>query len=202
MHVAKKIAILIAEPNRFLRHAVGSAVKRYKDFAVTTWSVASDDCPSRPDVVLMRCHSLEVVGRVKQRLPDSKIVAIDCDPEQMDFLECIRMGVTAFVLRDEDACILAKAIQAAAAEEPTIPCAILSALCRQIQTHGRTNRLINADLTPREREIVQLLVDGRSNKAIAGELNISEQTVKTHVHNILQKNGWSRRLDLMSSARS
>jgi DNA-binding NarL/FixJ family response regulator len=202
MDVAKKIAVLIAEPNHFLRYAVASAVKGYNTFAVTTWSVDPQaDFPNNPDVVVMRCHSLEAVGRLKRRLPRSKIVAVDCDPEQMDLLECVRMGITAFVLRDEDdEGVLAKAIQATAAGEPRIPSAILSALCRQIQLHGRTISLTNADLTAREREIVQLLVNGRSNKEIASELNISEQTAKTHVHNILQKNGWRKRLDLMNRA--
>jgi DNA-binding NarL/FixJ family response regulator len=148
----------------------------------------------RPDVILMDLvmPTLDGVGAMRvlrERVPDARVVVLTSFLEDERLLPAIQAGAAGYLLKNAEPSELARAIRAAhdgeAIIDPTVAARLVSAI-----SDGPAGDAGGYDsLTRREREVLELIARGRSNKRIALELGIAEKTVKTHVGHVLAKLG-------------
>lgn len=157
------------------------------------------------DVVLMdspRTHDCGLQGllSVQKLYPDVQIILIGMDEDEALFLEVVRAGVAGYLLSDASAADVIAAIRAVAQGEAVCPPRLCRTLFRSLANKepSPSRAAPNGDfgLTRRQRELVPMIARGLSNKEIASQLNLSEQTVKNHIHRMLQKVGAERRIDV------
>ncbi|WP_367140529.1 MULTISPECIES: response regulator [Streptomyces] len=145
----------------------------------------------RPDVVLMDVKmpgmdGIEALRRLRELENPARVLIVTSFTEQRTVIPALRAGAAGYVYKDVDPDALAGAIRSVHAGHVLLQPEVAGALLSQDETggggHGRGNAL-----TEREREVLALIADGRSNREIARALVLSEKTVKTHVSNILMK---------------
>jgi DNA-binding NarL/FixJ family response regulator len=148
----------------------------------------------RPDVILMdlvmpRLDGVGAMRGLRARLPDARVIVLTSFLDDERLLPAIQAGAAGYLLKDVEPAELARAIRAANAGEAIIDPSVAARLVRAIADGVRPAGEELERLTPREREVLELLAQGRSNKRIAFELGISEKTVKTHVGHLFEKLG-------------
>ena len=144
----------------------------------------------RPDVVLMDLlmpvmDGIAATAVIRRELPDTEVVALTSVLEDTSVVEAVRAGAIGYLLKDTEAHELRRAIKAAAAGQVQLAPAAVARLMREVRTPEESREA----LTERETDVLRLLAQGESNREIAQQLSIGEQTVKTHVSHILDKLG-------------
>src|SRR3712207_1843964 len=142
-----------------------------------------------PDVVLMDLLMPEMDGIsattvIRAEVPDVEVVALTSVLEDSSVVGAVRAGAIGYLLKDTQADELCRAIKAAAAGQVQLSPQAAARLMREVRAPESPEAL-----TERETEVLRLLAQGRANKEIAQRMHIGEQTVKTHVSNILAKLG-------------
>jgi DNA-binding NarL/FixJ family response regulator len=125
-------------------------------------------------------------------------------PVKSEILGLVKEGVSGFVLKDASISDFVASIRAVAAGQRAFPTSLTDSLLSQIAENAAQKGWVDiADvkMTTREREIVDLIADGLSNKEIATKLSIATDTVKSHVHNILEKLSLRSRVEVAVRAR-
>jgi DNA-binding NarL/FixJ family response regulator len=136
------------------------------------------------------------VATLQTAIPGVRIAMLDMEPDPQTFLRAVREGVVGYVLKDASAAEVAGMIRAVAAGEAVCPPLFSMDLFRVVQ--GRLlNSATSRVLSRREQQLVALLRERLTNKQIAARLNLSEQTVKNHVHRMLRKVGAPDRLAIV-----
>ncbi|MDQ6610862.1 MAG: response regulator transcription factor, partial [Gemmatimonadota bacterium] len=130
-----------------------------------------------------------------------RVVAVAVADEGPDIVACAEAGLSGFVPRDGSLADTVAAIMDATQNELRCSPRISAVLFKRLSTPAVANDSSDT-LTPRESEVVALIDRGLSNKQIAGRLQISEATVKNHVHNILEKLHVERRSEAAAQVRS
>lgn len=198
-----------------MRDGITAIFNKQQDVAVVGVSDGSDSTLTKarkvkPHVVLMDLgldsqNSLDVVQSVKKEIPHIKIIGMGLAPTQADILEFVQAGAEGFILKNAMAEDVLKTIRAVAAGEKVLPYTMTGSLFSQVTEHALRRRKRNLSMamrmTDREKEIIALIVEGLSNKEIALSLNIATFTVKSHVHNILEKLALHSRLQIARHAR-
>jgi len=146
----------------------------------------------QPDVVLMdlvmpNMDGVDATSRIKQQQPATHVIILTSFLDDERVVPAIRAGATSYLLKDVAATDLARAIRGARAGQAQLHPEVARRLMQQVTSPRKPDA--GAQLTDREREVLRLLADGRSNKEIARSLVVSERTVKGHVSNILGKLG-------------
>ena len=144
----------------------------------------------RPDVILMDLlmpvmDGIAATAAIRRELPDTEVVALTSVLEDAAVVEAVRAGAIGYLLKDTEADELRRAIKSAAAGQVQLSPQAAARLMREVRTPERGAEA----LTERETGVLRLLAQGQSNKEIAQNLSIGEQTVKTHVSHILDKLG-------------
>ena len=196
---------LLAE-NRLLREALIRILAKKSDIRVVgaaPYSPATQEqiIATRPSIVLLDSISpvfseTRLVATLHAAIPGVRVAMIDMELDQRTFLRAVREGVVGYVLKDASAMEVAGMIRAVAAGEAVCPPSLSMALFHVVQSRlftGATSRM----LSRREQELVTLLRERLTNKEIAARLNLSEQTVKNHVHRMLRKVGVPDRLAIV-----
>jgi two-component system nitrate/nitrite response regulator NarL len=157
-----------------------------------------------PDVILLdlrmpEVSGLEVLHRLRADGMEMPVVVLTTSNEESDLVASLRNGAQGYLLKDMDPDELVGALRDIVAGKNVVAHHLTDMLARVIQgggssaPAGRPNPFM--ELTPREREILQLLAEGQSNKMIARNLDISDGTVKLHVKSILRKLGVHSRVE-------
>ena len=211
-----KIRILLVEDNRILRDGITALLDKEKDFTVTGLSDGERDVVAmtrkvKPHVVLLDLgleskNSLEIVENLKKEFPGIKIIGMGLAPSQADIMEFVQAGADGFILKDATLEDVANTIRSVSAGRTVLPSSMTTSLFFQIAEHallkGKRNLRGATRMTQREKEIIALISDGMSNKQIASNLNIATFTVKSHVHNILEKLELQSRLQIARYSRA
>ena len=140
-----------------------------------------------PDVMLLdllmpKMDGMTAVREIKRITPITQIIILTSYYEDDQIFRVIKAGALSYLLKDSSPQALIAAVRAAARNESTLHPIVAAKVLREMQHQSPLD-----DLTPRERDVLILIARGRSNHEIAVELSIGEQTVKTHVSNILSK---------------
>jgi DNA-binding NarL/FixJ family response regulator len=199
------ISLVVIAPVRFYRDGLAALFAERDGFDVVATAVAHADGVARvretePDVALVALGpgaGLPLVRDLVDTVPGTRVVMLgimDDDPEVLLLAEA---GAAGYVTTDASSDEVVLVVESVARGE--LPCSprIAAALLQHVATLAREQRapLALDTLTFREREIVELINEGLSNKEIASGLSISVTTVKNHVHNILEKLNVSRRAE-------
>jgi len=157
------------------------------------------------DMGLRSQNSLRIAAIIKEKFPEAEIVVMDLLPMQSEVVEFVKAGVAGFILKDATIDDFLHTIRSVAQGKKVLPPPLAGSLFSQIVEYavksGKADRLMKAvKLTRREHEVVDLIARGMSNKEIARELNLAVHTVKSHVHNILDKLALHSRLEVASFA--
>ena len=209
-----KIRVLLIEDNRLLREGITAMLNEQPDIRVVSATGngdASDKARQiKPHVVLLDLglrhqSSLRIAELIKKDFPKAEIVVMDLIPVQAEVVEYVKAGVSGFILKDATIDDFLHTIRLVAKGKKVLPPSLTGSLFSQIVEYavhsGKADRLMKAvKLTKREHEVVDLIARGMSNKDIARELNIAVHTVKSHVHNTLDKLALHTRLELASFA--
>ena len=209
-----KIRILLIEDNRILREGISDMISGHKDLTVVAMSDGRHNALAKsgikPHVVLLdlgldRQNSLDIVELMKKEFPGVKVIGMGLAPAQADIMEFVQAGADGFILKDATLVDVVNTIRSVAGGKTVLPSLMTSSLFFQIAEHallkGKRNLRGATRMTQREKEIISLIVEGMSNKEIAGKLNIATFTVKSHVHNILEKLALHSRLQIANFSR-
>ncbi len=211
-----KINILLIEDNRLLQEGITAMLHSNGEFEVVARFEDEDavrqlkSLKLHPDVVLLdlgleKINSLTLMALLKKEIPDARIVAMDILPNHVDIMEFVRAGGNALILKNAPADDWFSTLKAVAQGENVLPPDLTETLFSQIVSDALNNTKArppnSVQLTLREREIVNLIAEGLSNKEIAERLHIATYTVKSHVHNILEKLTLNTRLQIAAYIR-
>jgi DNA-binding NarL/FixJ family response regulator len=141
------------------------------------------------DLLMPRLDGIAAITAIKQRYPDVEVVALTSFSEAERVHAALQAGAAGYLLKDAEADELAAAIRAARRGEVHLDPAVAGKLTRSLVAPRHTATA----LTTREREVVVLIAQGKSNRDIADALTISERTARTHVSNALLKLGLASR---------
>jgi len=209
-----KIRVLLIEDNRLLREGITAMLNEQPDIKAVSAAGNGDALEKarklKPHVVLLDLglksqNSLNIVQRIKKEFHRTEVVVMDLIPVQAEVVEFVKAGVSGFILKDATLGDFLHTIRSVAEGKKVLPPPLTKSLFSQIVEYavksGKAERLLKAvKLTRREHEVVDLIARGMSNKEIARELNIAVHTVKSHVHNTLDKLALHTRLELASFA--
>ncbi len=206
----KKIRLLLIEDNRLLRDGILSILKPHKDIVIIA---ASGDGKNtivkikqlKPNVVLLdlglrSLNSLHVVEVVKKDFPLAKIIVMDLAPIQADILQYVKAGANGFILKDASLNDLLITIRTVSEGATVLPPLLVDSLFSQIVEfavrEGNSKIKEAVRMTKREKEVIGFLSEGMSNKEIGQKIHISTYTVKSHIHNIMEKLALHTRLEI------
>jgi DNA-binding NarL/FixJ family response regulator len=207
----KKIRLLLIEDNRLLREGLAAMLKKQKDMNLVVTVGNGENIMKlmrkhKPDVILLdlglrQRSSMYLVKLVKKNFPNTKIIMMDLIPLQADVLEFVQAGVSGFILKDATVNDFLKTIRSVAKGLQILPPNLTGSLFSQIVEHAinesSPSALIESvRMTKRERQVIELIAEGHTNKEIAHNLHLSTYTVKSHVHNILEKLALSTRVQI------
>jgi two-component system response regulator NreC len=148
----------------------------------------------QPNLVLMDIsmpglNGIEATRQIRQRYPEVKVIVLSMHANEEYVFQVLRAGASGYVLKQSDSSEVLTAIRAALAGgsflSPPISRAVIDDYVRRAEARGEESDLDL--LTSREREVLQLLAEGMSNREIADQLNISVKTVETHRSNMMNK---------------
>ena len=212
-----KIRIIVIEDNRLLRDGIAAMINEQPDLRVVATIGDGEKTlqkikETKPRIVLLdlglRSHnSLLLVKSIKSHYPELKIIVMALVRLQTDILEFVQAGVSGFILKDAKISDFLKAIRSVSRGEKFLPPNLTDSLFSQIAEQaingiGKSKLIQSVRLTKREHQIVELIADGLTNKEIGKKLFLSPFTVKSHIHNILEKMELHTRVQLGIYART
>jgi two-component system, NarL family, response regulator LiaR len=193
------IRVLLVDDHAVVREGLRAFLELQDGIEVVGEAVDGEEAVAEaarltPDVILMdlvmpKLDGVAAMRRLREFAPTARVVVLTSFLEDERLLPAIQAGASGYLLKNTEPAELARALRAAYAGEAIIDPTVAARLVRALTDDPRTARDERDQLTRREREVLELIVRGRSNKRIALELGIAEKTVKTHVGHLLAKLG-------------
>lgn len=195
----RKIRILLADDHQLMRSGIRLMLEREADLSVV--GEASDGREAvalaktlRPDVVVMdigmsSLNGIEAAQQITGDHPGTSIVMLSMHSDESYVLRALKAGARGYLLKDSAEADLIKAVHAVAGSKsffsPAVSKVLLDDYVRKLRRTGTEDAYDL--LTQREREVLQLIAEGKSNKDIANLLNLSVYTVESHRSNLMEK---------------
>lgn len=212
--VGAPLSVVLVDDNRMLREGLAAMILARRGFALLGAAGDGEAAleqvrASRPDVVLLDSGLAEhdilgLTATICAESPESQVVIMGLLLSQDDVTDLVRAGASGFVMKDASLEDLFQAIRTVAAGGKVLPAGLTTSLFTRLVTNvpltTRDRAPEELHLTRRERQVVDLLGAGLCNKEIATRLEIAVHTVKSHVHNVLEKLALHSRLELAASA--
>ncbi len=198
---AEKLRVIIVDDHALFRRGLEMVLENEVDIEVVGEAHDGQQAVDRttelmPDVVLMdvrmpRRSGIEATQRIKELMPHVKIVVLTNSDEEADLYEAIKAGASGYLLKEISSEEVADAIRSVVQGHSRISPAMASKLLSEFQAMSKRTDdrqpLAPPKLTERELQILRLVAKGLGNRDIAQQLFISENTVKNHIRNILEK---------------
>ena len=191
---SKKIRVLLADDHAILRKGVGMLIDSQSDLQVvgeakTGREAISEALRLKPDVVVMdismpELNGIEGTRQICDELPETKVIGLSMHKDSVYVREILRAGARGYLLKDSDDEDLLRAIRAVARGEAFLSPAISDAVLTDYRKH--VSNPVDL-LTGREREVLTMIAEGKTNKEIANALNLSVYTVESHRGSVMEK---------------
>jgi two-component system, NarL family, response regulator NreC len=195
----RKIRILLADDHQLMRSGLRLLIEQQSDLAVVGEAADGREAVAlvkslRPDVVVMdiampNLNGIEAAHQITQNQPEIAVIMLSMHPDESYVLRALKSGAKGYLLKDSAESDLIQAIRAVGQGKsffsPAVSKVLLDDYVRKLKRSGAEDAYDL--LTAREREILQLVAEGKSNKDVANLLNLSVYTVETHRSNIMQK---------------
>jgi DNA-binding NarL/FixJ family response regulator len=213
---AEKIRVFVAAENRLLREALARVLTKGGCIEV----IATDSAApfhtdvlldTRPDILLLSsrgslAEDLSAIQQVRAAAPGVRILLIGMTKDEREFLQCVRAGISGYLLRDASSGEVLQGVQAVYAGEAVCPGALCAVLFRYFESDAAglpcASGRHRLDLSRRELQLIPLIAQGLTNKEIANHFSLSEQTVKNHVYRMKHKIGAEDRLEMVQLYRT
>jgi DNA-binding NarL/FixJ family response regulator len=199
MSVPEPIRVLIVDDHQMVRRGLRGFLDGEPDLAVVGEAETGEEAVARapglkPDVVLMDLlmpgmGGVAAIGELHAAHPEIKILALTSFADDAQVFPALQNGASGYLLKDVDPDELANAIRAVRRGESPLDPEVAKRLLAQLRRGpaAPAPRAEHETLTERERDVLRLLAQGKSNKEIASELFIGDRTVKSHLSAIFQK---------------
>ena len=200
------IRVLIADDHTVLRHGLRLILNSSKGLSVVGEAADGEEAVAlalelQPDVVLMDVNmpgldGIEATRRLRAGQPDIQVLMLTISKNDQDLIGAIKAGAKGYLLKSAEASEVIESIRRVAAGQAILPPELMGRVLDELANPTPAPM----ELTNRETDILKLITQGRGNKEIAGQLHISENTVKTHVRHILEKLNLSNRAEAAAYA--
>jgi two-component system, NarL family, response regulator DegU len=208
-------SVFLVAGNRLMRETLAKLLVKRGEFRLSGVSPYVPDITrligaSAPDVLILdsvtaRLSDCAFVSDIVSQFPDIKVVLIDMDEDPEIFLECVRAGAVGYFLEDASAAEVVSGVQSVANGRaicpPQLSLSLFRAFSRQWTALPNARIKLELGLTRRQQQLIPLIAQGLTNKEIALQLNLSEGTIKNHIHEILRRVGASDRLQVVDLTR-
>ena len=184
----KPIRILTVDDHALLREGIAALVNAESDMKLVAEASNGQEAIElfrlhRPDVTLMDLqmpglNGIDGIIGIRGEFPNARIIVLTTFTGDVQVLRALKAGAQAYILKGHAHKELLETIRAVYAGKKRIPPEVAAELA---------DHAADDDLTPREIDVLRLIASGNANKVIAGKLSITEETVKSHVTNILSK---------------
>lgn len=189
-----KIRVVLVDDHHIVRRGLQSFLKAFDDLILVGDAASGEEALQHieewlPDVVVIDMlmpggiDGIETVKRIRTLTPNVRMVILTSSTEDARVVAALRAGAIGYVRKEADPETLLAAIRAAARGQSLLDPSVANVLMQEFVHNGKHN----AELTEREQEVLRQLALGRTNQEIAAALVVSNETVKTHVGNILTK---------------
>jgi DNA-binding NarL/FixJ family response regulator len=210
------VAVCLVARNRLLREALARFLGKSEKISVCKVfpclpSIPAELLDTHADVIILDSLGAEpserkLLAEIHSHFPALKIVLIDMEEDHDLFMYSIRAGATGYLLKDASAADVASAVRSVDRDETACPPKLCWTLfhhtSQQWMSFPREQIKLHLGLTRRQQQIVPLIAQGLTNKEIGAQLHLSEQTIKNHVHRMLQRVGANDRLAVVEMTRS
>ncbi len=207
MHRTK---LLVVESNRIMREGLKEKFAGLSDIEVPATSNLQDAIAVaravKPEIILIdlataRELALPLIEALKLDAAEVQVIGMGVIPNQLEIIEYVRSGVTSFVLKDAGFDEVISTVRSVVEDQKTMPPQLVESLFSQIvgqslKSEPTLKMPDDVQMTRREQEVIDLISEGLSNKEIADRLCVAIHTVKSHVHNVLEKLALDSRLQI------
>ncbi|MEG6587686.1 response regulator transcription factor [Paenibacillus barengoltzii] len=200
-----KVRVLVVDDHPHAREAIGEILAEDDSFEIVAYAENGDEAIAQterwmPDLILMDIRmpgkdGLETTREIKLRYPYVKIVLITVSDDAAHLFEALKQGAQGYLLKNLEPGTWLEYLRAIASDEAPLSSELALRILQEFPVNKRSNSE-QPPLTVREREILGWVAQGMTNREIAGVLHISDQTVKNHLKNILQKLHLENRVQL------
>lgn len=199
------LRVLVADGHDLFRRGLRGLLDLEPDLEVVADVRRGDEAVQRaaelrPDVVVMDVNTrgisgIEATRQILERSPDSAILMLTASRDEQNVLDAILAGASGYLLKDATLPEIIRGIHCVAAGDSVIAPSVAPYLLTRLRRHGRvTLPPVCSQLSPRELEVLRLIVDGCENSEIGACLHLSPSTIKRHVSNTLDKLGVNNRI--------